>query len=72
LRHLKGTRIPTVKTADIAALEVVVPPIEKQRALIGLRELEEKEKRLLRELVNLREEISRTAFEKIIANHKEP
>jgi len=72
LRSLKGTRIPTVKTSDIAALEVVIPPREKQRTLIGLMDTAEKERQLLQELIDLRKEASRAVFEKIIANYKEP
>ena len=70
-REIKGTRIPTVRTSDIAALKIVVPPMEEQHKLVGLLETTEREAQLLHRLVEARRELARSALERITTRMKE-
>jgi restriction endonuclease S subunit len=53
----RGTSIPSIRKTDLEALEIELPPIEKQRIIIQLAELMEKEYALREQLQNLRKKL---------------
>lgn len=54
---MKGTQQPLVSRKDIEDLEVEIPPLETQQAIVALEELRVKEQRLLSELREKRSQL---------------
>ena len=70
-QDVKGTAIPMLKTKDLEQLKVTLPPIEKQKELVKLLELADKERELLLKLANEKKQLSQTILDTIIQQHKE-
>ena len=51
----KGTALPSITKSDVGNLEISIPSIQKQNAILNLNELLQKEKNLRKQIENLRE-----------------
>ncbi len=70
-QNIKGTTIPMLKTKDLVQLKVTLPPIEKQKELVRFLELADRERVLLLNLANKKEQFSQTILDTIIQQNKE-
>jgi len=68
---IKGTRIPTIRTADLAALEIVIPPRREQERVLAYLEAAEREARLMEELKSARRELARALLDRSIKKYEE-
>ncbi len=70
-KEIKGTSIPMIKTGDIETLELVAPSITKQKRLVSLLDLAQKEQDLLQKLIDEKKQLSQTILDTIIQQNKE-
>jgi restriction endonuclease S subunit len=61
-----GTTIPSIKKQDLEELTVEIPPLNVQGKLVSLKSLCEKEKQLSTDLVNKKEILYQSLFNKIV------
>ena len=70
-QDVKGTAIPMLKTKDLERLEVILPPLEKQKKLVAFLELTDKEQILLHTLAEEKQRLSQAFLDTIIQQNKE-
>ena len=70
-QDVKGTAIPMLKTKDLEELQIILPPLQKQKELAGFLELADKEAELLQLLANEKLQFSEAVFLKAINQYKE-
>ncbi len=70
-QDVKGTAIPMLKTKDLERLEVILPPLEKQKKLVAFLELTDKEQILLQRLSEEKQRLSQAFLDTIIQQNKE-
>ena len=70
-QDVKGTAIPMLKTKDLEELPIILPPLQKQKKLVGFLELVDKEAELLQLLANEKLQFSEVVFIKAINQYKE-
>ena len=70
-QDVKGTAIPMLKTKDLEELNITLPTLEKQKKLVKFLETSDKERALLIELVNEKQQLSQTILDTIIEQNKE-
>ena len=70
-QDVKGTAIPMLKTKDLEELPIILPPLQKQKELVGFLELADKEAELLQLLANEKLQFSEAVFLKAINHYKE-
>lgn len=61
-----GTTIPSIKKFDLEDLIVDIPPVDVQEKLVSLNLLCEKEKQLLTDIVNKKEILYQSLFNKVV------
>lgn len=61
-----GTTIPSIKKQDLEELTIEIPPLNVQEKLVSLKSLCEKEKQLSTDLVNKKEILYQSLFNKIV------
>ena len=70
-QDVKGTAIPMLKTKDLEELNITLPTLEKQKKLVKFLETSDKERALLIELANEKQQLSQTILDTIIEQNKE-
>ena len=70
-QDVKGTAIPMLKTKDLEELNITLPTLEKQKKLVKFLEISDKERALLIELANEKQQLSQTILDTIIEQNKE-
>jgi len=69
-KDVKGTAIPMLKTKDLEQLEVILPTIKKQNDLVRFLELADKERDLLMNLAEEKQQLSQTILDTIITQNR--
>ncbi len=70
-QDIKGTAIPMLKTRDLEQMAVALPPVKKQKELVKLLELADKERALLHRLAEEKQRLSQAFLDTIIQQNKE-
>jgi len=66
VKNTQGTEIPMIKTADLMALEINLPPLEKQQKIVNYIDTANQEIDLLGKLINEKNKLKTEIFETII------
>ena len=69
-KDIKGTAIYMLKTKDIENLKLSLPPLKKQKKLVEFLELADKEKELLKNLIEEKKRFSQAILDTIIIHNK--
>ena len=69
-KDIKGTAIYMLKTKDIENLKLSLPPLKKQKKLVEFLELADKEKELLKNLIEEKKRFSQAILDTIIIQNK--
>jgi restriction endonuclease S subunit len=70
-KDIKGTAIAMLKTKDLEKLEIVLPPIQKQKKLVEFLELSYNERVLLKNLIKEKQKFSQSILDNIIQQTKD-
>ena len=70
-KDIKGTTISMLKTKDIENLKLSLPPLKEQKKLVEFLELADKEKELLKNLIEEKKRFSQAILNTIIQQNKE-